>query len=250
MNDLSSAKVVVFHSAKGGVGKSVLLRNFSCYLADKGHKVAIYETSIGGNLNKMMGVFSSTTLSSELSSDQIAFEADAYGVSLLAHGHKIVVDEEEKHMTLILSLLKRDFDYVLIDTDHWISLSNYLALTASDLIVLVADYNQNALYRTAERFEMLTGNKPENGMGISAEKIMGFVNKVPSDVKENQISGLSFPFVTFRSDDDFRRSSDNSTKPFIAGKNDPNFNQCMEKIYGLSVGKKFENEKSEKWWGR
>lgn len=232
---MAMGKIVTFHSAKGGVGKSSLARNFSVFLADKGHKVAIYETCVGGNLNKMMGVFSDVTASSGISPKEVLLEQDEYKVSLMAHGQKIVIDEEEKTMSTIITYLKQSYDYVLIDTDHWISLSNYIALTSSDCIVLVGDYNPNALYRLVERYELLVGSSSDNGMGIDREKIFGFINKTYGD-KSGIGMKYSFPIVEFEFDEDYRRITDTTQSAFIAKKNDVKFNNCMDSIFNHCNG--------------
>ncbi len=151
--------VITVTSGKGGVGKTTTTANIGLALARKGKRVACVDTDIGlRNLDVVLGL-----------ENRIVFDIVdvVYGKArlrqaLIKHKHvptlqllpaaqkyeKTVINERQ--ITLLCQDLRKEFDYVLLDSPAGIEHGYRNAVAPADLVVIVTTPEMSAV-RDADR---------------------------------------------------------------------------------------------------
>ncbi|MBP7733124.1 MAG: septum site-determining protein MinD [Caldisericia bacterium] len=141
------SKAIVVTSGKGGVGKTTVTANIGYSLALIGKKVVLVDTDIGlRNLDVMMGLESKIIYNlvdvtdgiCELSQALIKdtrLSSDLYLLPASQSRHKEDVSFDQ--MKIIISLLKKNFDYVIIDCPAGIEHGFANAVHAADSAIIV-----------------------------------------------------------------------------------------------------------------
>ncbi|MGZ5000047.1 MAG: MinD/ParA family protein [Methylomonas sp.] len=121
----SRAKVLVFTSGKGGVGKTCITTNVATAMARKGARVCIFDADTGlANINILLGLRPEYTLEHVLSgeknmSEVIVYSEDGLAVVPGASGIAECANlnqQEAQRLVAALAELESEFDYLLIDT--------------------------------------------------------------------------------------------------------------------------------------
>jgi septum site-determining protein MinD len=137
-------KVLTIASGKGGVGKTTITANLGIALSQKGKRVLLVDADVAmANLSLLLGMHSSPiTLHDVLlgeSSIQDAIYDGPAGVFFIPSGLSLEsyrrVDPER--LESIISSIKEDFDFILIDSPPGIEKSVLSALKAADFILLI-----------------------------------------------------------------------------------------------------------------
>lgn len=212
--------VITFHSAKGGVGKSTLIRNLSVLLANKGKRVLVYECSMSGNMNKLMNVYSEYTTdnihtkpSSEIS---IFLTPDKFGVNLISHGKQIVLEGQREITEKIIDSFSDQFDVLLIDTDHRLSVNSIISMLKSDFIYMLHDNNENAVHCFIDRLNLLIGEKSSGeGFSLDKDKIKVIINKYRDLDYRRFIKDLGYDVTTIPFNEEYEKISDSSNTPYV-----------------------------------
>jgi septum site-determining protein MinD len=140
-------KAIVFTSGKGGVGKTTATANIGYGLALNGKDVVLVDTDIGlRNLDVMMGLENRIVFNlcdvvdgiCELSQALIKDNRLSSNLYLLpASQSKYKEDVSFSQMKTIIGLLKKNFDYVLIDCPAGIEHGFANAVQAADSAIIV-----------------------------------------------------------------------------------------------------------------
>lgn len=121
------SKVLTVFSPKGGVGTSTLAVNVACALSKMGRRVVIVDGDISfGNIGVFLNISPSKSML-ELIGDPAGITEAAVNDTLLSHssGVKVLLaplkpEEAENvhgdHLRTIITLLQKQFDYVVVDT--------------------------------------------------------------------------------------------------------------------------------------
>ncbi|RYJ15267.1 chromosome partitioning protein [Halogeometricum borinquense] len=149
---LDMGRVYAVVSAKGGVGKTTTTTNLAAALAASGADVAVVDGDLGmANLAGSLGVDSSGATLHDVLAGEAELEAATRGGP---HGMTVVpgsadldafarADPEGLHD--VLSALRENHDYVLLDTGAGLSNDTVVPLTYVDEILLVSTTGRDAL---------------------------------------------------------------------------------------------------------
>jgi flagellar biosynthesis protein FlhG len=140
------AKLIAITSGKGGVGKSNFILNLAIAMSIRGKRVLLIDADMNlSNIDVLLGVYPKFTLSNLLD-DQITLEQllieGPRGVMILpaSSGDMAIMNNQKQYQQALIQAymdLRKDFDYILIDTGAGIS--DYtidFVLSADKIIVL------------------------------------------------------------------------------------------------------------------
>ena len=183
------SQVIVVTSGKGGVGKTTTTANIGAGLAEKGHKVLLIDTDIGlRNLDVVMGLENRIVydlvdvIEGKCRIPQALIkDKRCSNVSLLPAAQiRDKNDINEEQMKTLIEVLRKDFDYIIIDCPAGIEQGFKNAIAAADRAIVVTTPEISAT-RDADRIiGLLEAN------GIKDPKLI--VNRIRMDmVKENNM---------------------------------------------------------------
>jgi pilus assembly protein CpaE len=160
-------RIMVVFSSKGGVGKTVLSCNLAVYLAQEtGKKVALVDLDLqGGDVAVMLNLSPGGTVAG-LVQEEDRMEFSLVNTYLSPHisGLKVLPaplrpEQAEvvapEHVEEILSLLKNNFDYVIVDTSPLFNDLNLSALEMADDILLTFTRDLPAIKHVKTDLEIL-----------------------------------------------------------------------------------------------
>lgn len=156
-------EAIVFTSGKGGVGKTTTIANIGVGLSQLDKKVVMLDTDMGlRNLDVVMGLEDRITynlidlLENRCRLNQCLIKDKRYPNLYLIPASlkykKLKGLEEQFH--ILISHLKQEFDYCLIDCPAGIEDGFYFAISACDMVVLVTNPTVSAV-RDAGRVSCL-----------------------------------------------------------------------------------------------
>lgn len=183
------SQVIVVTSGKGGVGKTTTTANIGAGLAEKGHKVLLIDTDIGlRNLDVVMGLENRIVydlvdvIEGKCRIPQALIkDKRCSNLSLLPAAQiRDKNDINEEQMKTLIEVLRKDFDYIIIDCPAGIEQGFKNAIAAADRAIVVTTPEISAT-RDADRIiGLLEAN------GIKNPKLI--VNRIRMDmVKENNM---------------------------------------------------------------
>ncbi len=186
------SQVIVVTSGKGGVGKTTTTANIGAGLAEKGHKVLLIDTDIGlRNLDVVMGLENRIVydlvdvIEGKCRIPQALIkDKRCSNLSLLPAAQiRDKNDINEEQMKTLIEVLRKDFDYIIIDCPAGIEQGFKNAIAAADRAIVVTTPEISAT-RDADRIiGLLEAN------GIKDPKLI--VNRIRMDmVKENNMLGV------------------------------------------------------------
>lgn len=148
------AKMIAISSGKGGVGKSNFILNLAIALSIRGKKVLLIDADMNlSNIDVLLGLYPEFTLSNLLddliSIEKVLIEGPK-GIKILpaASGDIDVLNNKEKLKESLIKIyqdLRKDFDYILIDTGAGISDFTVDFLVSADRVVLITTPEPTAI---------------------------------------------------------------------------------------------------------
>ncbi len=180
------ARVLTFHSAKGGSGTTTMVVNTAISLAQFTKKrVVIVDAALqSADVGVLLDLDHPTNIADlmphmkELDEDLLSeiMATHSSGVKVLLAPSQIERSEliTEEQFLRIIGVLRKAADYVLIDTPHILDAVSMAALDTCDQIVVVSTPEVAALRNTA-RFLQLTSR-----LGYPQEKIFLLINRAGS----------------------------------------------------------------------
>jgi pilus assembly protein CpaE len=191
--------------AKGGLGSTTVSCQLASALARHG-RVAIIDLELrSGDVSLFFDVKPSYTLADLGNNDRLdltylrtILETHPCGVRILAAPERIEeVDMVDVHqLETVITLLKRDFDWIILDVPKgW----DEISLRAADLcdqFLLVTDFEVPALHHTRRHLDILErlghkqkvriiANREDDRVGVSSKDIEGFLKRTPDAVIPN-----------------------------------------------------------------
>ncbi len=159
------ARVIAFFSPKGGVGKTTLAVNTACALAALNKKVALVDLNLQfGDVGVFLDVPKGDTIADMV--EEQTFELATVKSYLIQHQSGVMVllsssspEYAElirpEHIEAILSVLRPEFDYVVVDLGTALSDCAVSALELADTIYLVVNEDIAALHGTKRSMKVL-----------------------------------------------------------------------------------------------
>ena len=180
------ARVIAFHSAKGGTGTSTMLVNAALALRKLTNKrVVIVDAALqSSDVGVLLDIEHSANIADliphlkELDWDlvQEIMATHSSGVQVLLAPGQLERSElvTADHLNKILVVLRKNVDYVLIDTPSALDAVSMTALDSADHIVLVSTPEVAALRNTARFMQLATK------LGYPSEKLFLLLNRANS----------------------------------------------------------------------
>lgn len=242
-------EAIVVTSGKGGVGKTTTSANLGTSLALLGKKVCLVDTDIGlRNLDVMMGlenriiydlvdvVQERCKIHQALVKDK-RFDGLLYLLPAAQTSDKTSVQPEQ--MQKLISELKQDYDYIIIDCPAGIEHGYRNAVAGADKAIVVTTPERTAV-RDADRIIGLL-EKEEN---IEAPKLV--INRIRSHMVDNGemldideiTTHLSIDLIGIVADDDSVIKASNEGEPIAMSPNNPAsiaYRNIARRILGESI---------------
>lgn len=185
-DDKKLARVIAFHSAKGGAGTSTMLVNAALALRKLTNKrIVVVDAALqSSDVGVLLDIDHSANISDiiphlkELDWDllQEIMATHSSGVQVLLAPTQLERSEmvTADHFNKILAVLRKNADYVLVDTPPALDAVGMTALDSADHIVLVSTPEVAALRNTARFIQLATK------LGYPAEKLFLLINRSTS----------------------------------------------------------------------
>jgi pilus assembly protein CpaE len=181
---VGAARVISVFAPKGGVGKTTIAFNLAVAMGQQGERTVLIDGSLQfGDLRALLKVPVDAPSILDLPTDRIAESdladvlwRDPSGIDILLAPPRVEMAEmvSTRDVDTVLSLLRRVYTAVVIDTPSTINDLNLAFLDASDTIVEVVTYDSTTIHNTiamADAFRMI---------GYAASKVRYLVNRADS----------------------------------------------------------------------
>lgn len=239
------AKTIVVTSGKGGVGKSSVSVNLAYALSEHNYKVCLIDADFGlKNLDVMLGLENRTlydmqdVIDGKCTIEQALVKDKRYkSLSLLPACKSLQFEDiNSDHMKNIINVIKKDFDYIIIDSPAGVEKGFNYAISLVQEAILVVNLDIASL-RDADRVVGLL-------MKEGVHNISMVINKVNQEDIEKQRSLnivdakeiLSLPILGIVFEDHLMIEANNKGVPLFMNKQS-DIHRCFMNIVGRIEGK-------------
>jgi len=196
-----NARVLAIFAPKGGVGKTTIAFNLAVAIGQLGQRTVLIDGSLQfGDLRALLKVPSDAPSILDLPTDRIAESdlqdvlwRDPSGIDILLAPPRVEMAEmvTTRDLDKVLSLLRRVYQVVVIDTPAAINDLTLSLLDASDTVVEIVTYDSTTIHNTiamADAFRMIgypaskvryLVNRADSAGGIEAEQLSRALGRVP-----------------------------------------------------------------------
>ena len=196
-----NARVLAIFAPKGGVGKTTIAFNLAVAIGQLGQRTVLIDGSLQfGDLRALLKVPSDAPSILDLPTDRIAESdlqdvlwRDPSGIDILLAPPRVEMAEmvTTRDLDKVLSLLRRVYQVVVIDTPPAINDLTLSLLDASDTVVEIVTYDSTTIHNTiamADAFRMIgypaskvryLVNRADSAGGIEAEQLSRALGRVP-----------------------------------------------------------------------
>jgi|GEM_PF-792860 len=184
--ETKQARVIAFHSAKGGAGTSTVLVNAAMALRKLTNKrIVIIDAALqSGDVGVLLDIDDTRNISDliahikEMDADLIdeVMAEHSSGVRVLLAPQQLERSElvTPEYFNKIVGVLRKSADYVLIDTPPALDAVSLAALDGADQVVLISTPEVAALRNTARFIQLATK------LGYSTDKLYLVINRASS----------------------------------------------------------------------
>ena len=194
------SKIIAIANQKGGVGKTTTAINLGIGLVNKGYKVLLVDLDPQGNATQGLGfdadnleITIATMLRKMISKDYVFLKDygilhHAEGIDIMPANIELSIMEtelislffgREKMLNTYLTMIKDDYDYILIDCMPSLNLIAINALVAADEVIIPL-HAQYYSVRGLEQLLQTIGSVKSNGLNSSL-KISGILYTCVND---------------------------------------------------------------------
>jgi pilus assembly protein CpaE len=229
-------RIIVVFSSKGGVGKTTLSCNMAvCLAQETGKNVALVDLNLqGGDVGVMLNLSPKGTIS-DLVKEEDKLEYSLVNSYMVPHmsGLKILpapLRPEEadaitsSHIVEILTLLKNNYDYIIVDTTPLFNDLTLSAMEMADDILLTFTRDLAAIKHVATDIEILETLK-------QSDKVKLVLNQATLDygikISELEKRLNKTPAVLLPYDEKTVLSSVNKGHPFVLTHQNSKISQCI-----------------------
>ena len=246
--------IITITSGKGGVGKSTAVGNIAVGLANKGKKVVAIDFDIGlRNLDMILGLENrivydvidvmegKCNLNQALINDKKA--KNLFFLPASQSKDKTILDKEK--VKNLLEVLRKNFDFVLIDSPAGIESGFEHAIFCADRALIVVNPEVSSV-RDADRVIGIIDAKSERAKeGREVQKHL-IINRIKYDLvkkgemldKESVLNIVAIPLIGLICEDEKVVSATNKGEPVIYNKNSKSakaYSNICERILGNEV---------------
>lgn len=197
----TGARVVSVFAPKGGVGKTTIAFNLAVALGQAGRRTALVDGSLQfGDLRALLRVPMDAPSILDLPTDKIkesdlqdVLWRDPSGIDILLAPPRVEMFEmvTTRDIDKVLSLLRRVYEAIVIDTATGLSEVTLAFLDAADLVVEIVTYDSTTLYNTravAETFRQIgyppgkvryLVNRADSSGGMAPEQLVQALGRAP-----------------------------------------------------------------------
>jgi pilus assembly protein CpaE len=182
---VGTARLITVFAPKGGVGKTTLAFNVAVAIGQLGKRTVLIDGSLQfGDMRSLLKVPVEAPSLLDLPTDRIqesdlqdVLWRDPSGIDILLAPPRIEMAEmvSVRDLEKVLSLLRRVYDFVLVDTSSQVNDINLSFLDASDTILEIVTYDSTTIHNTmvmADAFRMI---------GYPPAKVHYLVNRADSN---------------------------------------------------------------------
>jgi pilus assembly protein CpaE len=196
-----NSKLITVFAPKGGVGTTTIALNLAVALSQAGKRTALIDGSLQfGDLRALLKVPMTAPSIVDLPTDRIA-EADLSdvlwrdpsGIDLLLAPPRVEQHEmiTVRDLDKILSLMRRVYDMIVVDTMVGLDERTLALLDASDTIIEIVTYDSTTIHNTlvmADTFRSLgyaptkvryLVNRADSAGGIGEQELAGAIGRIP-----------------------------------------------------------------------
>ena len=199
----------IFTSAviKGGTGKTTTTAALAQLAVSQGKKVLAIDTDPQSNLTIMLGGDSNVTGTNQLLQGVVFADCVQHteqDIDLISGNPELAVfDGKSNSLKKAIEPIKKDYDYIFIDTPPMIGKLTYNALFACDelLIPLESDMNSlEGLFQITDIAKRINTKRAENPLIVAGVVLTRYdgrakLNKLIRDKIENACNDMSIPFL-------------------------------------------------------
>ncbi len=180
-----SARMITVFAPKGGVGKTTLAFNLAVAIGQLGPRTALIDGSLQfGDMRALLKVPTEAPSLLDLPTDRIqesdlqdVLWRDPSGIDILLAPPRIEMAEmvTVRDLEKVLSLMRRVYDVVIVDTTSAVNDINLAFLDTADTILEIVTYDSTTIHNTmvmADAFRMI---------GYAAAKVHYLVNRADSN---------------------------------------------------------------------
>ncbi|MCT9094607.1 cell division ATPase MinD [Haloarchaeobius sp. HME9146] len=209
--------VYAIASGKGGVGKTTTTVNLGTALAGAGNRVAIVDVDLGmANLAGFVSLSpDSVTLHEVLAGEAAVMDATyqlADGIWAVPSGNELdsYAGVKTENLRDVVTTLREEFDYVLLDVGAGVSHETVLPLGLADAIIVVSTPEPAALQNATKTCELA-----DRAGGTLAGLVLTRT-RPGSDIDHEEIAdGLDLPLLVTVPEDDAVRQSVFAGTPLV-----------------------------------
>ncbi|MFL5756978.1 MAG: CpaE family protein [Chloroflexota bacterium] len=182
--ELGAARVIAVFAPKGGVGKTTIAFNLAVAIGQIGERTVLIDGSLQfGDLRALLKVPVDAPSILDLPTDRIAESdlqdvlwRDPSGIDILLAPPRVEMAEmvTTRDIDKVLSLLRRVYSAIVIDTTPAVSDVNLAFLDAADTIVEVVTYDSTTIHNTIAMADAF------RAIGYPATKVRYLVNRADS----------------------------------------------------------------------
>ncbi|MHB8855605.1 MAG: response regulator [Bellilinea sp.] len=253
----SQGKVVAVYGAKGGIGTTTVAANLALALMDRDHdaRVVLVDGAIQyGDVHLMFNELGQASvmdlvprlneLDIELVENVMLFNRPT-GISILPAPPRPEFAEKitGEAFARILEFLRRHYDYVVLNTDSYVSDAVLAALDASEVVVLLTAQSINAIRNTRLFLDLW------NAMGMTRDRIQLVISRYDptSPITTERVGErLKFPVnMVLPEDNEAARKADALGQPALRSTRDSVFSKALYGLADQTINRIAAVEKSE-----
>ena len=196
-----NSKLITVFAPKGGVGTTTIALNLAVALSQAGKRTALIDGSLQfGDLRALLKVPMTAPSIVDLPTDRIAegdlsdvLWRDPSGIDLLLAPPRVEQHEmiTVRDLDKILSLMRRVYDMIVVDTMVGLDERTLALLDASDTIIEIVTYDSTTIHNTlvmADTFRSLgypptkvryLVNRADSAGGIGEQELAGAIGRIP-----------------------------------------------------------------------
>ncbi|MBX7244472.1 MAG: P-loop NTPase [Candidatus Sumerlaeaceae bacterium] len=176
----SYARVIAITSGKGGVGKTSVVVNLACVIAQTGLRVGIFDADLGlANVHILMGVKPRFNLSHVVQGNfalEDVITKGPLGIPIISGGQGVremanLNDEQRRVLLRQIDALEREVDVLLVDTGAGISENVLRFATFADEVIAVTTPNLAANADCFSIIKILLEMEPRSKIGVVTNQV-------------------------------------------------------------------------------